>query len=246
MRIDKEIQMELFPAIDIINKNVVRLFKGDYDRMTIYSDSPLETAIGFEKCGAANLHVVDLDGAKNGTTENFDVIRDIAENTGLFIEVGGGIRNEERIKRYIDCGVGRVILGSVAVENPDFVSEMTEKYGEKIAVGVDAKDGFVAIHGWKTISPVDSVEFCRDMQKRGVKTVIYTDISKDGAMSGTNLDIYRLLCGIEGLDIVASGGITYYSELEELRALGIYGAILGKALYTGAIDLKRAIEENKR
>ena len=219
--------MELFPAIDIINKNVVRLFKGDYDRMTIYSDSPLETSIGFEKCGAANLHVVDLDGAKNGTTENFDVIRDIAENTGLFI-------------------VGRVILGSVAVENPDFVSEMTEKYGEKIAVGVDAKGGFVAIHGWKTISPVDSVEFCRDMQKRGVKTVIYTDISKDGAMSGTNLDIYRLLCGIEGLDIVASGGITYYSELEELRALGIYGAILGKALYTGAIDLKRAIEENKR
>lgn len=237
--------MELFPAIDIINKSVVRLLKGDYEKMTIYSDSPVETARSFEECGAKNLHVVDLDGAKSGTLENFDVISDIAKKTGLFIEVGGGIRDEDRIKRYIDCGVKRVILGSIAVEDPDFVSDMAEKYKEKIAVGIDARDGFVATHGWLKTSKIDSIEFCRDMRDRGVQTVIYTDISKDGAMNGTNLDVYKRICDIDKLDIVASGGITYYSELDELRKLNIYGAILGKAIYTGAIDLKRAIAENK-
>ncbi len=237
--------MELFPAIDIINKSVVRLLKGDYEKMTVYSDSPVETARSFEECGAKNLHVVDLDGAKSGTLENFDVISDIAKKTGLFIEVGGGIRDEDRIKRYIDCGVKRVILGSIAVEDPDFVSDMAEKYKEKIAVGIDARDGFVATHGWLKTSKIDSIEFCCDMRDRGVQTVIYTDISKDGAMNGTNLDVYKRLCNIDKLDIVASGGITYYSELDELRKLNIYGAILGKAIYTGAIDLKRAIAENK-
>lgn len=238
-------KMKLFPAIDIINKSVVRLLKGDYDKMTVYSDSPLDMARSFESCGAENIHVVDLDGAKSGALENFDVISKIAKNTGLFVEVGGGIRNEDRIKRYIECGVGRVILGSIAVEDPDFVSDMVDKYKEKIAVGVDARDGLVAIHGWQKTSRVDSVEFCRDMKQRGVQTVIYTDISKDGAMSGTNLDIYKLLSKIEGLNIIASGGITYYSELDELRKLDIYGAILGKAIYNGAIDLKKAIAENK-
>jgi len=237
--------MNLFPAIDIIGRKVVRLTQGSYEDVTVYNDSPVDVAKSFEACGASCLHVVDLDGAKDGELSNFDVIRQVIAETGRLVEVGGGIRDEARIARYLEAGVGRVILGSVAVEKPEFVTEMAARYGDRIAVGVDARDGFVAIHGWKTVSDVPSVDFCRRLRDNGVKTVIYTDISKDGAMSGTNLEIYRTLVTIEGLDIVASGGITYYEELDALAEMGAAGAILGKSLYTGALDLKTALARVK-
>jgi len=234
--------MQLFPAIDIRDKKVVRLTFGDYDQMKVYADDPVQIAKNFAECGAKNMHVVDLDGAKDGNLANFDVIANIVKNCGLFVEVGGGIRDEERIKKYIDCGVGRVILGTVAVENFAFVEQMAKKYGDKIAVGVDAKDGYVAIHGWKTVTDVPSLDFCKKLRDVGVKTVIYTDISKDGGMAGTNLQVYEELAKIDGLDVVASGGITFYDELTKLDEMGIYGAILGKALYEGVIDLKKVVE----
>ncbi len=233
--------MKIFPAIDLRDGNVVRLTQGDYDQMVVYATNPDEIADQFLAAGASNLHVVDLDGAKDGTLANYDTIVKLAAHD-LFVEVGGGIRDEERIKTYLSAGVGRVILGSVAVEKPEFVAEMTAKYGEKIAVGVDARDGKVAIHGWKTVTDVDSVDFCKKLAEMGVKTVIYTDISKDGTLSGTNLEIYRELAKIEGLNIVASGGITFEHEIETLTEMGISGAILGKALYTGKLDLARAVE----
>lgn len=233
--------MKIFPAIDLRDGKVVRLTQGDYDQMVVYAINPDEIADQFLAAGASNLHVVDLDGAKDGTLANYDTIVKLAVHD-LFVEVGGGIRDEERIKTYLSAGVGRVILGSVAVEKPEFVAEMTAKYGEKIAVGVDARDGKVAIHGWKTVTDVDSVDFCKKLAEMGVKTVIYTDISKDGTLSGTNLEIYRELAKIEGLDIVASGGITFEHEIETLTEMGISGAILGKALYTGKLDLARAVE----
>lgn len=233
--------MKIFPAIDLRDGKVVRLTQGDYDQMVVYSSNPDEIADQFLAAGASNLHVVDLDGAKDGTLANYDTIVKLAAHD-LFVEVGGGIRDEERIKTYLSAGVGRVILGSVAVENPAFVAEMVSKYSEKIAVGVDARDGRVAIHGWKTVTDVESIDFCRKLAQMGVKTVIYTDISKDGTLSGTNLEIYNDLSKIEGLDIVASGGITFEHEIETLTEMGISGAILGKALYTGKLDLARAVK----
>ena len=237
--------MFIYPAIDLRNGQVVRLTKGDYDRMDVYSSEPTEIARGFRNAGATHLHVVDLDGAKDGMLCNFDVISKLAAED-LFVEVGGGIRDEERIKAYLSAGVRRVILGSAAIENPAFAEEMANKYGEAIAVGVDASDGKVAIHGWKTITDVDSVGFCEDLVKSGVTTVIYTDISKDGTLSGTNLDIYRRLSQIRGLSVIASGGITFEREIAVLRDMDLHGAILGKALYTGRLDLARAIAIGER
>lgn len=232
--------MKIFPAIDLRDGKVVRLTQGDYDQMVVYASNPDEIADQFLSAGASHLHVVDLDGAKDGTLANYDTIVKLAKHP-LFIEVGGGIRDEERIKAYLAAGVDRVILGSVAIEKPEFVAEMVAKYGDAIAVGVDARDRKVAIHGWKTVTDVDSVDFCKKLAEMGVKTVIYTDISKDGALSGTNLEIYKLLSAIEGLDIVASGGITFEHEIETLAEMGTSGAILGKALYTGKLDLARAV-----
>lgn len=235
--------MEIYPAIDIRDGNVVRLTKGDYDRMTVYTDDPGQVAEDFIRAGAKNLHTVDLDGAKNGTLCNFDTIKGLTRNGKLFVEVGGGIRDEKRIAAYLEAGAGRVILGSVALENPGFVGEMVKKYGEAIAVGVDAVDQKVAIHGWKTVSDRDSLEFCCMMHdEMGVSTVIYTDISRDGTLSGTNLAVYEKLSQINGLQIIASGGITFEDEIQKLSDMGIYGAILGKALYTGRLNLTRAIE----
>ncbi len=238
--------MYLYPAIDIRNKQVVRLTQGDYDKMEVYSNRPYVQAQEFIKAGASHLHVVDLDGAKDGELTNFETIKEIVSLGKLFVEVGGGIRNEERIKAYLDLGVNRVILGTIAIENINFVKEMVNKYGSKIAVGVDASNGFVAIHGWKTITDKKSVDFCQELRDIGVETVIYTDISKDGALSGTNIDIYKELSNVKGLNIIASGGITYYDELETLKANGTYGAILGKALYAGKIDLAKAIDMIER
>ena len=236
--------MEIYPAIDLRNGRAVRLTRGDYDKMDIYSDDPAAVAENFKRCGASNIHLVDLDGAKEGKLINFGTIEKIIRKTGLFAEAGGGIRDTERIEQYLDCGVSRVILGSAAAEDFSFVTTSVKKFGDKIAVGVDAKNGKAAIHGWKTVTDIDSFEFCLRLRDSGVKTVIYTDISKDGALSGTNMEIYEKLSGIEGLNVIASGGITFYEELAELKQLNIYGAILGKALYTGHLDLAEVIERN--
>ena len=235
--------MQIFPAIDLRGGQVVRLYQGDYDQMTVYGDDPCAVARGFLAAGAKYLHVVDLDGAKDGTLANFESIAAIARQGGLYIEVGGGIRTEERIRQYLDLGVGRCILGTVAVKDFAFTERMAQTYGDRIAVGVDARDGFVAVNGWKELSAERGVDFCRRLYEAGVKTVIYTDISRDGAEQGTNLDLYRELAGIRGLDITASGGVSSLEELRELQRIGTKAAILGKALYTGRLDLKTVIEE---
>ncbi len=233
--------MQIFPATDILGGKVVRLTKGNYNQVKIYADSPAEMALEFMKDGATNLHMVDLDGAKDGLPVNFDAIREAAKIDGLFIEVGGGIRNMQRIEDYLSLGVKRVILGTAAVRNYPFVEEAVKEFGGAVAVGVDAKEGLVAVSGWQETTNVNSVEFCKKLRDTGVSTVIYTDISKDGMLSGTNLEIYRELSEIKGLDIVASGGITFAHEIETLREMNIYGAIVGKAVYEGKLSLKDAL-----
>ncbi len=237
--------MNIFPAIDLFEGNAVRLFKGDYSRMTVYSDNPLQIARDFEQKGARFIHMVDLEGAKNGTTPNIEVVKQIAQNTSLFCEIGGGIRSAETVEKYLSCSVDRVILGTAAVENEEFLKSAVEKYGDKIAVGVDIKDGFVAVKGWTVKSEYSCFDFCEKMQKTGVKTLICTDISKDGAMKGTNRELYKELSQKFDMDIVASGGISDIDDIKALRQLGLYGAIIGKAYYTGAIDLKEALEAAK-
>lgn len=237
--------MELFPAIDLIGGCAVRLVKGDYAQKTVYSDNPAEVAKSFAAAGVKYLHVVDLEGAKDGGTPNLETIQNIVEKGGLLVEVGGGIRSEEVIKKYLDAGVFRVILGTAAVQNPVFLEEMVQKYGEKIAVGVDIKDGMVAIKGWTEVSAESCFDFCEKLQKMGVKTIICTDISKDGLLSGTNLELYKELSEKFSVDIVASGGVTTLDDVKKLADMGMYGAILGKALYTGNIDLKAAVELTK-
>ena len=237
--------MELFPAIDLIGGCAVRLVKGDYAQKTVYSENPAEVAKSFAAAGAKYLHVVDLEGAKDGGTPNLETIKNIVEKGGLLVEVGGGIRSEEVIKKYLDAGVFRVILGTAAVQNPAFLEEMVQKYGEKIAVGVDIKDGMVAIKGWTEVSAESCFDFCEKLQKIGVKTIICTDISKDGLLSGTNLELYKELSEKFSVDIVASGGVTTLDDVKKLADMGMYGAILGKALYTGNIDLKAAVELTK-
>lgn len=233
--------MQIFPATDILGGKVVRLTKGDYNQVKIYADSPAEMALEFMKDGATNLHIVDLDGAKDGTPVNFDAIKEAAKIKELFIEVGGGIRNMQRIEDYLSLGVKRVILGTAAIRNYPFVEEAVKEFGNAVAVGVDAKEGFVAVSGWQETTNVNSVEFCKKLRDTGVSTVIYTDISKDGMLSGTNLEIYKELSKIQGLDIVASGGITFADELKTLNEMGIYGAIVGKAVYEGKLSLKNAL-----
>ena len=233
--------MELFPAIDLRDGKAVRLVQGDYNQMTVFSDRPEEVALGFKEQGAKNLHVVDLDGAKDAALANFDTIEKLIKTTGLFVEVGGGIRNEASIDKYLSLGAGRVILGTVAVTNYPFVEEMVRKYKEKIAVGVDVKDGFVAVSGWKEVTDREGMEFCRYLRDIGVTTVIYTDISRDGGLKGTNLEVYKQLSQIKGLQVVASGGISFAEEITALKET-VYGAILGKALYDGLLDLETAVE----
>lgn len=233
--------MKLFPAIDLRGGQAVRLYQGDYDQMTVYNPDPADQARAFAAAGAKYLHVVDLDGAKDDTTANLPAIARIAAESDLYIEVGGGIRDEERILRYLDLGVSRCILGTVAVRDFDFTARMAQKYGDKIAVGVDMKDGLVAVAGWKEVTPEPGVAFCRRLAEAGVRAVIATDISRDGTMQGTNMDLYRELLTIPGLEITASGGIAKMEELDTLQAMGCHAAILGKSVYTGAIDLVEAV-----
>ena len=237
--------MTIFPAIDLFDGKAVRLFKGDYNQMTVYNENPLEVARDFKACGATHIHTVDLEGAKDGTTPNLDTVCKIKRETGLFIEIGGGIRSIEVIDRYISAGIDRVILGTAAVSDPDFVKCAVQKYGEKIAVGIDIKDGFVAIKGWTETSAIDAFDFCEQMQNIGVKTVICTDISKDGAMQGTNHELYKTLSEKFSINIIASGGVSSIDDVKRLADQKLYGAIIGKAYYTGAIDLKEAIEVAK-
>ena len=237
--------MHIFPAIDLLGGKVVRLFHGDYNKVTVYNDFPEKQVESFQALGAKRLHIVDLDGAKSGGAENLPSIKKIIENCNVFTQLGGGIRSIERIETYLSLGINRVILGSAALRDPQFLNEAIKLYGEKIAVGVDARNGKVATDGWLKTSDTDSFDFCKHLAEIGVCTVIYTDISRDGALSGTNLEAYQKLTELKGLNIVASGGITFYEELEALERMGTYGAIIGKAYYTGAIDLKEAIEVAK-
>ena len=237
--------MNIFPAIDIFEKKAVRLFKGDYSKMTVYSENPVEIAEDFKAQGAKFMHLVDLEGAKTGTTPNLEVVGKLVKAFDGFVEIGGGIRSLEVIEKYVALGVNRVILGTAAVTDREFLVKALEKYQDKIAVGVDIKDGFVAIKGWTEKSKLEAFSFVKDLERLGVKTIICTDISKDGAMQGTNHELYKELSEKTGVDVVASGGVSSIEDVKKLAKQGIYGAIIGKAYYTNAISIKEAIEVAK-
>lgn len=234
--------MLIFPAIDLYEKKAVRLFKGDYENMTVYSENPIEIAQDFVNAGATHIHVVDLEGAKDGTTPNISVVRQIAAETDLFIEIGGGIRDMDTVDAYLSSGVSRVILGTAAVNDREFLTAAVKKYGDKIAVGADVKDGYIAIKGWLESSALTLDDFLQEMEKIGVKYIICTDISKDGAMRGTNLELYSRLSEKYSMNITASGGVSTLDDVKKLNEMNLYGVIIGKAYYIGAIDLKDALE----
>ena len=237
--------MLIFPAIDLYEGKAVRLYQGDYSKMTVYSGDPAAVAQDFKNAGATCLHLVDLEGAKHGTTSNLPTIRKIMENAGLFTEVGGGIRSMKTVEQYLSLGVDRVILGTAAVTDQAFLQKALDTYGDKIAVGVDLKDGYVAIRGWTEKSQLTAEDFFATMQQMGVATVICTDISKDGAMQGTNRELYKTLSQKFSINLIASGGVSALDDVAALRAMDLYGAIIGKAYYTGAIDLSEALEVAK-
>jgi phosphoribosylformimino-5-aminoimidazole carboxamide ribotide isomerase len=234
--------MKIFPAIDIIGGKVVRLTKGDYNLKKVYSSSPLDQAKYFESLGAEYLHVVDLDSAKNGKDDNMKIICEIAEKTSLFVETGGGVRTIDKIERYLDRGIQRVIIGTAAVKNPEMLDEAIRKFGGKIAVGVDARNSKVAVSGWTDTTDIDSYSFCKKMKEKGVRYIIYTDISKDGKLSGINYEIFKKLNSIDDLNITASGGVSSLDDVEKLNNLNIYGCIIGKAIYENRIDIKKVLE----
>ena len=237
--------MYIYPAIDLYGGKAVRLFKGDYAQMTVYSDDPVSVAKDFAAAGASHIHLVDLEGAKIGKPANLDTIAKIVEATGLFAEVGGGIRDMETVDSYLSIGVSRVILGTAAVKDPVFLQAALDKYGEKIAVGVDLKDGFVAIKGWTETSDLKAEDFFEKMQNMGVKTIICTDISRDGAMKGANRELYRELSSKFAIGLIASGGVSSMEDVTALAEMKLHGAIIGKAYYIGAVDLKQAVEAAK-
>lgn len=237
--------MYIYPAIDLYGGKAVRLFQGDYARMTVYRENPCDAAREFAAAGASHIHLVDLEGAKTGKPENLAVIEKIVKSTGLFAQVGGGIRSMETVESYLSIGVGRVILGTAAVKDPDFLKAALQTYGEKIAVGVDLRDGLVAIKGWTETADLTAFDFFRQMESLGVKTVICTDISRDGAMEGTNRWLYRELSDKFSIDLIASGGVSSLEDVKALAAMGLHGAIIGKAYYIGAIDLRQAVEAAK-
>lgn len=234
--------MNIFPAIDLLSGKAVRLYKGDYNEVTVYSDNPVEVARSFEAEGARFIHVVDLDGARDGGTPNIETVKQIAEATNMFVEVGGGIRSMEVVDKYLNLGIDRVILGTAAVTDREFLAAAVAKWGDRIAVGVDIKDGYVAIKGWVEKSEIEAFAFCRELEAMGVRTIISTDISKDGAMQGANHDLYKRLSDELGIQIIASGGVSSIDDIIRLFELDIYGAIIGKAYYTGAISLSEAVK----
>ena len=234
--------MILFPAIDLVGGKAVRLYKGDYDKMTVYSDHPEEIALDFKNCGATHIHIVDLEGARDGGTPNLDTVLKIKKESGLFCEVGGGIRSMEVVDRYLSAGIDRVILGTAAISDEAFLKKAIEKYDARIAVGADIREGFIAVKGWLERSSVTADEFFERMQNLGVKTIICTDINRDGVMAGTNRDLYRTMSRRYSMDITASGGVSSMDDILALQKMDLYGAIIGKAYYTGAIDLKQAVE----
>ena len=238
--------MLIFPAIDLYEKKAVRLYKGDYNRMTIYNTDPVSVAKDFEKAGAEWIHTVDLEGARDGTTPNLDVIAAICQNTALKVEIGGGIRTMDAIEAYLAVGVSRVILGTAAVENTAFLKEAIAKHGDRIAVGVDLKDGKIALRGWLETAEVDTFTFLHELESLGLSTVICTDIAKDGAMQGASHELYETLSKHFLFHLIASGGVSSMEDVKKLKALDLYGAIIGKAYYTGAIDLESAIKEARR
>ncbi len=235
--------MKIFPAIDLSEGCAVRLLKGDYAQKTVYSDDPVSVAKGFREAGGEILHVVDLDGAKAGYAAAADIVAKIVRESGMFVEIGGGVRNAETVKRYLDAGVGRVILGTAALRDRAFLEDMIRLYGDKIAVGVDIKNGNVAVQGWIEDDGVGYREFLDYLENIGVATVICTDVSKDGAMQGTNRELYRELAETYSFKIVASGGVSTLDDVRALAKMNIYGAIVGRALYNGAIDLREAIAQ---
>ena len=237
--------MNIFPAIDLFGGKAVRLYKGDYAQMTVYNDNPVSVAEDFKACGANHIHLVDLEGAKSGVPANQATIEKICASFDGFVEVGGGIRNMDTVDAYIDAGVDRVILGTAAVTDKVFLKNAIAKHGNKIAVGVDLKDGYVAIKGWTEVSNITAKDFFEEMTALGVTAVICTDISKDGAMQGTNRELYKELSSMFDIDIIASGGVSSINDIRALKEMNIYGAIIGKAYYTGAIDLKEAVEVAK-
>lgn len=235
--------MLIFPAIDIYAGQAVRLYKGDYQQKTVYSEAPVSVALDFKRKGASAIHLVDLEGARDGTTPNFELITDIRKSSGLFCEIGGGIRSMDTVERYLSAGIDRVILGTAAVQDPAFTQAAVRCFKERIAVGADIRDGRIAVSGWLETSDLDAYDFCGSMEALGVKTIICTDISRDGAMRGTNRALYRSLSDRFRLNITASGGISTIEDIRALRAMDLYGAIIGKAYYTGAISLEQAIQE---
>ncbi len=237
--------MLIFPAIDLFEGKAVRLLKGEYDQMTVYNEDPLSVARDFAACGATCLHLVDLEGAKSGTTPNIDTVRRLAAETDLFTEVGGGIRNMDTVRAYLTAGVDRVILGTAALQDEAFLKEALSEYGDRIAVGVDIRDGKVAIRGWVETSETDAMEFMAKLEQLGVRTVICTDISRDGAMAGTNHDLYEELTSRFQMNVIASGGVSSLEDVRRLAQKNLYGAIIGRAYYTGAISLEEAIEVAK-
>ncbi|MCQ2411926.1 MAG: 1-(5-phosphoribosyl)-5-[(5-phosphoribosylamino)methylideneamino]imidazole-4-carboxamide isomerase [Sphaerochaetaceae bacterium] len=237
--------MVLFPAIDILDGKAVRLFKGDYNQVTIYSERPWEFAEDFVAKGCSAIHIVDLDGAKTGQTVNLETVRRIAQVKGLYSEIGGGIRNMETVERYLEAGIDRVILGTAALKDPDFLKAAVKQYANRIAVGVDLNNGKVAVKGWLETTQKDGIEFMKELEDLGVESVIVTDISRDGVMKGTNLDLYKRLSQEVSLKVTASGGVSTLDDVKALRALNVYGAIIGKAYYTGAVKLEEALEAAK-
>jgi phosphoribosylformimino-5-aminoimidazole carboxamide ribotide isomerase len=235
--------MILLPAIDLYEKKAVRLYKGEYSKMTVYSEDPPKLAQEFREAGAEWLHMVDLEGARCGGTPNFDIAAKIIRTSGLAVELGGGIRDEDTILRYLDAGVNRVILGTVAASNINFVANMVAKYGSAIAVGVDLRDGMVAVKGWTETTGLSGMDYCKSLEEIGVRTVICTDISRDGAMAGANRALYRDLMETSKMRFIASGGVSSLEDVRALKELHLYGAIIGKAYYAGAIKLADAITE---
>lgn len=237
--------MKIFPAIDLLNEKVVRLYQGDYEQQEIFGEDPVAFAKGFEDKGAKYLHLIDLDGAKDGELRYFKTAEKIVEQTNLFVEVGGGIRDEATIKRCLQAGVHRVIIGTLPQKNPSLAKELIEKYGEKIAVGVDARDGKVAVEGWLETTETDAFEFCKELASWGVKTIIFTEISRDGTGQGINIPLYQQLLEIEGVEFVASGGVASIQDITLLKEIGVPSVIVGKALYKGDLKLEDVLKEGE-